>query len=296
MIRFFMLFAMITVLTTSLMLSQDSINVSPWKNGATLGMSFNQVTLSNWTGGGKSTVAVTGAVGLFANYTGDASDWSNSLEAGYGLTKLGDLDFRKSDDKLIVISKYSYKAGHNLSYSALLDFRTQFNYGYNFDQVDSNNNYPKISGFMAPAFLNVGLGLNYRPLEYLQIMVSPIANRIIMVLDDDLANAGAFGVDKGKYFKSELGAAFNANFKKEVFKNVVLQTRLNLFSAFSFFPSTVVNWETIVNMKINSFLNASLAADLIYDEKVKMLRDNGTTGPATQFRNVLALGFSYVIK
>lgn len=276
--------------------SQDTAKVSPWKYGATVGMSFTQVALSNWTGGGKNTIAISGAFGANSSYSAHNTDWTNSLDVGYGLTKLGEEDFRKSDDKLIFISKLGHKATGNLNYSALLDFRTQFNYGYNFDKLDSNNRYTKISAFMAPAFVNLGLGMNYKPVEYLSLMLSPIANRLIIVLDEDLSNLGAFGVDKGKKMKSELGSSFNANFKKEVLTNVVLQSRLNLFSPFNNFTKAVVNWETLVNMKINSFLTASLAADVIYDEKVKVIRDDGSKGPATQFRNVLSIGFSYVLK
>ena len=269
-----------------------------WKLGGNLGLNFSNVSLSNWNGGGKNTVSITGSLGAFGNYSGKSSEWSNMLDVGYGVTKLGDLEFRKSDDKLIFISKYGYKATESLSYSSLLDFRTQFNYGYNFDKrnpLDSTL-YLKISAPMAPAYLNVGIGMNYKPADYLQIMLSPVANRLIIVLDEELSNKGAFGVDKGKKIKSELGSSFNAIFKKEIFQNVVLQSRLNLFSSFSHFDKVVVNSESVINMKINSFLSATISADIIYDHNVKVVRDDGTTGPAMQFRNVLGIGFSYMIK
>ncbi len=273
--------------------AQNTTDSLGWKTSGNLGLSFTQVALSNWSGGGKSTIALTGLVGLGAEYLGEIQSWENSVDLGYGMTKLGKEDFRKSDDKMILVSKYGYKANSVLDYSALLDFRTQFNYGYNFDKLDSNNEYKKISAFMSPAYLNIGIGLNYKPVEYFQIMLSPLANRLIVVLDDDLSRQGAFGVDSNKNFKSELGSALNFTFKKDVAENVNLQTRLNLFSAYESFPKTVVNWEVTINMKINSFLTASLATDLIYDDKIKMTRANGTVGPATQFRNVLAIGFAY---
>jgi len=269
-----------------------------WKFGGNVGLSLTNVSLSNWSGGGKNTITINGSLGAFGNFKGESSEWSNMLDIGYGVTKLGELDFRKSDDKLILISKYGYKATEQLNYSAMMDFRTQFNYGYNFDKrnpLDSTE-YLKISAPMAPAYLNVGIGMNYKPTDYLQIMLSPIANRLIIVLDEELSNKGAYGVDKGKHIKSELGSSFNATFKKEIFENIVLQSRLNLFSSFNNFTKTVVNSESVLNMKINSFLSATISADIIYDHNVKVVRDNGTIGPATQFRNVLGIGFSYMIK
>lgn len=274
--------------------SQDSTAKTNWSKGGNVGINFTQVALSNWAGGGKSTVALAGSLSLFGNRKSDVSEWNNSLDIGYGVTKLGDDDeFRKSDDKFIFISKYGYKATKTLNYSAILDFRTQFNYGYNYDILDTNNRYRKISAFLAPGFLTLGVGMNYQPVEYLNIMLSPISNRLIIVMDEDLSNAGAFGVDKGKNIKSELGSALNVSFKKDVFSNVNVQSRLNVFSAFNNFTKAVVNWECLINMKVNSFLSANLALDAIYDEKVKIIRDVGKPRPATQFRNVLSLGLSY---
>lgn len=272
--------------------AQDS--VSHWKNGGALGLNFTQVALSNWAGGGKSTIALTGLMNLFANFSDSNAVWDNSLDIGYGVTKLDKEDFRKSDDKIIFITKFGYRATSNLNYSALLDFRTQFNRGYNFDKLDPiTNEYLLISDFMSPGYLNVSIGMSYKPVDYLQIMLSPISNRLIIVLNDSLSKKGSYGVAPGDKIKSELGSALNVIFKKEVFENVNVESRLNLFGAFEYMPSMVVNWNTTINMKINSFLSASLTLDAIYDEKIIMVRDDGSKGPATQFRNVLALGFSY---
>ncbi len=285
------------LIATSAFAQEDAAAKSNWTQGGNVGLNFTQVALSNWAGGGKSTIALAGSLNLFGNMKSEVSEWANSLDLGYGVTRLGDDDdFRKSDDKIIFISKYGYKATQTLSYSAILDVRSQFNYGYNYDKLDSNNRYQKISAFFAPGFITLGVGMNYQPTEYLGIMLSPISNRLIVVLDEDLSNEGAFGVDKGKKIKSELGSALNINFKKEIFTNVTAQSRLNIFSAFNRFTKAVVNWEALINMKVNDFLSANLAIDAIYDEKINIIRDNGTKGPATQFRNVLSLGLSYNFK
>jgi len=270
--------------------SQDQDTTKYWSQGGNIGLNFSQVSLSNWAGGGKSTVSITGLTNLFANYKSETSIWDNSLELGYGLTKLEGQEFRKSDDRIMLISKYGLKANDVLSYSALLDFRTQFTQGYKY--LDDGQ-ITLISNFLAPAYVNLGAGLTYRPADWVEIMFAPISNRLVVVLDDTLSNQGAFGVEKGKHIRSDLGMNFNFFLKKELMTNVTFQTRFSIFAPYETLTTAVVTWETLLNLKVNDYITASFATDLLYDEKIAITRDNGTVGPATQFRSVLAIGFGY---
>ncbi len=257
-------------------------------------MNFSQVALSNWAGGGQNTLAIAGLVNLFGNMKTEVSTWDNGLEVGYGFTKLAEQDFRKSDDKVIVISKYGYKATDQLFYSGLLDARTQLSDGFNYDKIDSATGDPTvISRFAAPAYVTLGLGATWKPASYFEVFLAPVSNRLILVMDDELSAAGAFGVDPGKKVKSELGALLNATFKKELMTNVTLSSRLNVFSAYSTFDKAVVTWESLLGLKVNDYITASVALDVLYDEKVKITRDDKTIGPSTQIREVLAIGFGY---
>jgi hypothetical protein len=171
-----------------------------------------------------------------------------------------------------------------------LDFRTQFYKGYKFEN-DGTKIY--ISNLMAPGYVSLGFGMNYKPTDYFELMVAPLSNRVIFVLDDSLSNQGAFGVDKGEKIKVELGGSMNATLKYPIMENIVFQTRLSIFAPYSNFTSAIVNSETLISMKVNSTININLNIDAIYDERVVINRDDGTKGPATQFRNVLAIGFGY---
>lgn len=271
-----------------------AVRDTAWKTGGQIGVNFSQVALSNWSGGGQNTLAIAGLVTMFANMKTDATAWDNGLDVGYGFTKLAEQDFRKSDDKVILISKYGYKATDQLFYSALLDARTQLSDGFNYDKIDSATGNPTIiSRFAAPAYVTLGLGLTWKPADYFQVFLAPISNRLILVMDDTLSSAGAFGVDPGKKVNSELGALLNATFKKELMTNVTLSSRLNLFSAYESFDKAVVTWESLLGLKVNDYITASVALDVLYDEKVKITRDDKTVGPSTQVREVLAIGLGY---
>lgn len=282
-------------LTTASALAQEGNPPdTTWKTGGQVGVNFSQVALSNWAGGGQNTLAIAGLLNLFSNRKTDVSTWDNGLEIGYGFTKQADLDLRKSDDKVILLSKYGYKAANQLFYSALLDARTQLTDGFNYDKIDSATGDPTIiSRFAAPAYVTLGLGATWKPADYFEVFVAPISNRLILVLDDTLSAAGAFGVDPGKKVKSELGALLNATFKKELMTNVTLSSRLNLFSAYQTFDKAVITWESLLGLKVNDYITASVTLDVLYDEKVKITRDDKTVGPSTQIREVLAIGLGY---
>ena len=269
-------------------------DTSGWKLGGNFGVNFSQIALSNWSGGGKNAVNIAGILSLFANDVDSISSWTNSLETGYGFTKLAKEDMRKSDDRLTLVSSYGYNASSKFLYSALLDFRTQLTDGLDYTQYDSaTGSYPVQSRFLAPGRLKVGVGMTYRPAKSLEILLAPLSNQLTLVLDDSLSAIGAFGVEPGKKAKSELGSLLNVLYQDDVMENVALKTRLSLFAPYDRFTTVVVTWESLLNLTVNDFLNASVSVDVVYDDAVKINRDDGTTGPSTQVREVLALGLGY---
>lgn len=271
----------------------DSVVV--WVVGGNLGLNFSQVGLSNWAAGGKSTISVAGLGSVFANYKGQDVLWVNQLEVGYGVTKLGTQSFRKSDDRILLTSKFGYRASDVLNYTGLLDLRSQFVDAFNYERFDKGEvaSAELVSRFFAPAFLNIGIGMEYKPNDWFSVVVSPVANRVVFVLDDSLSSVGAFGVEPGKRVKNDLGSSLSVFAKKDLVENVSVQTRLNMFSKYAQMDAIVVTWETLFNFRINSFMAASFATDVFYDPAIVINRDDGTRGPATQFRNVLNIGLTY---
>ena len=119
-----------------------------------------------------------------------------------------------------------------------------------------------------------------------------MANRLLIVADKDLQN-GSLGTDSGKAIRSDLGAQLNVTFKKDLMTNVGLESKLVVFAPYASFTEQLVNWNTLLTLKVNDYINASFALDVIYDPRVKIVRDDKTVGPATQIRNVIGIGFGY---
>lgn len=148
------------------------------------------------------------------------------------------------------------------------------------------------------------------------VFISPITSRTIIVNDQRLADAGAFGAEaattevingvsvqtkKGEKVNYQFGGYINVMFKKDVFTNVNVSSKLELFSNYLKDPQNiVVNWENIISLKVNKYISSNISTVMIYDHNIPVPVErqiNGVkvagVGPRLQFKEVFALGFSY---
>ncbi len=266
------------------LLSQPADTVKYWKLGGNTSLNLTQISLTNWSAGGESSFSGLGIVMFDANYKKDNMAWDNIFEVNYGTGKSGEESFKKTDDKLFLSSKLGINASKNWYFSGMLSFSTQMFDGYNYP-----NDSVKISTFLAPGYLLGSIGMDYKPSDNFSLLISPATGKATFINDQALSDAGAFGADKGDKFEFELGSYVKVFLKKEILKNIVFETKLDLFSGYRNFLATVdVNWETMLDMKINDFFSAKILTNLIYDDDIKF---DGT--PKTQFKEVFGLGFSY---
>jgi len=269
--------------------AQESVDsLQNWKKGGIITMNFSQVSLTNWAAGGKSSASGVFMFNAFSNYKKDKLSWDNSADLSYGFLKEKDNDLVKSDDKIDLNSKLGIKATEKWNYAALANFKSQFAAGYNYP-----NTADVISKFLAPGYINLALGMDYKT-EKISLFLSPATGKFTFVNDDDLSAAGAFGVDPRMKSRSEFGAFLKFEGKTDVMKNVSVQTKLDLFSNYFHNPQNIdVDWNVLINMKVNEFLSANLVSHLIYDDDVKILdTDTGKSAPRVQFMEMFGVGLS----
>jgi len=286
----FVLFAL-TVVTAN---AQETQDTSYWKKGGMVALTFSQTSLSNWSGGGDNAISTNAQLNLFANYAKAKNSWENTLKLEYGLLKQGDEGTRKSIDKIDFVTKYGHQASKKWYYTALLDFKTQFAKGYNYAKTDDAEDV-KVSNFMAPAYILLSLGMDYKPNEIFSAYISPFTGKTTVVNDESLSDAGAFGVDPGDKFKNEFGALSKITVKKTIFENVDLKSTLDLFTAYSdTFGNIDVNWDVMINMKVNKSLTASINTTLVFDDDVEYVNTDGVNkGVKVQFKEILGIGLAY---
>jgi hypothetical protein len=282
--------------------SADTLN--GWKKGGVFTATMSQTSLTNWVSGGQNSLSINGLFSGFANYTKDKSVWDNSLDLGYGLMKQGkDESFRKTDDKIDILSKYGREAFKNFYYSALMNFKTQMSPGYNYP-----NDSVKISDLFSPAYLTLALGLDYKPNAYFSAFIAPVTGKFTFVTDKQLSDEGAFGVKPGQTSRSEFGGYIRAiysrnDFKSEFLKNVSFTTKIDLFSNYAENPQNIdVSWETLIAMKVNKYISFNFNTHLIYDDNIAVPFDKNDDGTIesgeslrslVQFKEIFGVGISY---
>ena len=277
--------------------SQDSAQIQPqdtiWKVNGALGLKFNQVALTNWAAGGQNSLAMNAIFDFKANYKKDRWKWDNLIHLGYGLSKQGEDPLNKTDDQILVTSNLGYELKGAWFATFDVNFRTQFTDGYNLP-----NDSVVVSTFMAPGYLVAGLGIGYKPSDDLVLMFNPLSNKTTFVFDDALSAQGAYGVDTLSNVKATFGAFLSFYFKKEIVKNVTFNTLYTMYGEYDDLAAWDVNWDIILDFKINEFLAANLTTDFIYDQDVKIPVD--TTGDGVkdgfgargQFRQALGIGLT----
>ncbi|HNR48125.1 MAG TPA: DUF3078 domain-containing protein [Bacteroidia bacterium] len=298
--RFFTTLAVAAMVLPSLAQTETPVDTS-WKKGGIGSVNFNQVAFSNWAAGGENSVSGAAFLTIFANYAKDRIAWDNQLDLAYGLLKSGNSKVVKSEDKIDLNSKLGYKVSKESKfyYTFLFNFKSQFANGYDYKN-DTLREHP-ISRFLAPAYLLYSIGVDYKPNDNFSLYLSPLTGRTIIVNDDDLSQAGAFGVDPGKKSLTQLGAYLRAMYKKDVFTNVNFQTKLELFSNYLENPQNIaVNHEILIAMKVNKYLTANIGTQMIYDDiiPVTVIKETSgvkevKSGPRLQFKEVFGIGLSY---
>ena len=311
--------------------SNNADTTQGWKLGGVASLNATQTSLTNWVSGGENSISINGAFNAHANFKKGKNSWDNTLDLGYGLMKQGDNeDFRKTDDRIDFSSKYGYEAYKSLYYAALLSFKSQMTNGYNYVNDTTKN---KISAFLAPAYIIGALGLDYKPNSYFSAFVAPLTLKYTIVNDQDLADAGAFGVDaaeyetveekdengvvisthpgkmlkSGKKARGEFGGyvrlLFSKNdFEAEALKNLSITSKADFFSNYLHKPQNIdVSWETQIAMKVNKYITVSVSTHLIYDDDidvpVKTTLPDGTEGikmsKRVQFKEIAGVGIMY---
>lgn len=271
----------------------DAEPVKLWKTKGIIGINAAQTSFVNWSAGGDNTVSLNGFLNFGAYYKKDKLSWDTDFNTQYGTTYTkSNGGWVKSSDKIELSTKVGHEIAPKWYLTGLFDFKTQFDKGYKDPKIKDKY----ISKFMAPAYSNVAIGIDYKPNDSFSVFFSPITARMIFVADSELSDRGAFGVKEGKRFKIEAGAYLKLFYTKEIMKNVEFISKANFFTPYSGeFGNIVVNWENILNMKVNKFISANVYTNLQYDDKVKRYNDEGEYigGPRVQFKEMIGVGLAY---
>ncbi len=282
-----------------------------WRVENTLGLNVSEVAFVNWNAGGDNAFSALANAKFVRNYKFRYVQWNNDLVLRYGFNIQEGQKLRKTEDAIRFSSSFGYRRDTLTSwyYSAKVKFNTQFSNGYKYP----DRTMP-ISRFMAPGYLFVGGGISYIPEgKNFNLYISPLTQKATFVLDRDLANDGAFGVQKavrdstGAILKEgekkfiELGISVTNEWETPIWENVSLDHRISLYTDYlRSFGNVDIDWELNFMFTVNDFIKANFGTQIIYDDDIRfnqVIADDGSVVssgvPRIQFRQMLAIGLSY---
>lgn len=283
--------------------------ISHWKKLNKVGVTFTQITFHNWSAGGNNSISAIANGNFSRNYLRGNFKFDNELLLRYGLNKQEGQELRKTDDQINFSSTFGYRRDtvSNWFHGGKFNFLTQFANGYKYPNTEK-----KISTFFSPAYIFLGIGSEYSRKDLgFNMYISPATLKSTMVLDRNLANEGAFGVEKatynangdiitrGKRNKTEFGALLNAAYKHDIMKNINLNTRILMYTDYlKDFGNIDIDWQTDIEMTINKYVKANVGIYLLYDDNIATkVEENGVTlikGPSIQLKQIVGVGLTYI--
>ncbi|MCH2232764.1 MAG: DUF3078 domain-containing protein [Crocinitomicaceae bacterium] len=287
-----------------------------WSQGGIFSINGTQTSFTNWNAGGVNSIAIGALMNYNINLKKGLNTWENNLSLAYGMLNQQDVGWIKTDDRIDFTSKYGRQFNDSSAWysAALINFNTQMTDGFALP-----NDSVAVSKFLAPGYLLAALGADYKPSSQLSLFIAPVTGKFTFVNDQDLANAGAFGVTgaildpitgaivtPGERFRPELGGylkmGYNIGFMPDTagVKQGSFTTSLGLFSNYLNNPGNIdVNWETLTQIKLWKAITLTLSTHLIYDDDIDIgfdSNDDGTqdgAGPRTQFKQIFGVGLTF---
>ena len=242
---------------------------------------FNQSSFANWYAGGNNNIGVIGKVNYNIVYKKNRHYMDNNIQMGYGFVSSTGQSTRKTDDYINIMTNYGYELAQHYYLSTGFQFLSQFTPGFNY----ANNPDPvyddRISKFMAPGYLNLGIGVSYNPNENFQVIFRPVNGKFTFVIDEKLQTKGTYGLERdGQSMRSELGAMMNILYKIKIFKDVNFVNQVNFFSNYLQHSERVdINYSGSLNLKFNKYITTVITLDMMYDhDQIKRLQRKQTLG------------------
>lgn len=321
---------------------QKVVKPKYWTTSLKTQVNVGQTSLTNWAAGGDNTISLQGFIDANANWKKKEMFWNNRLQLDYGFLYASSKPIlQKSTDRIYLESKWGYKteAMKNFYFSANYDFKSQFSTGYTYktpavpdedrfkdesgslrdldelerrDQVDlwRNARVPK-SNFLAPAYTNLALGIDYKPAKWLSVNFAPLTGGFVIVKDADLRKSYSMGLkkeyevmkeeyagvdastltgdnlakyerykaamDSGDAYRGarfEFGAQLKVDAKVNINDNFSYSTQVVLFSNYLDKPQNMrVNWDNRIDWKLAKYFSLTLTTNLIYDDKIMIKND-----------------------
>lgn len=166
-------------------IAQETEKASPWSCNGVVGLNASATGLVNWAAGGNNNVNGVAFGKVRFLYNENNISWETNLDLEYGLSYIDqEFDaFQKSSDKINFTTKLGWQFHKAWFLTASADFKSQFAPGRKYGVSDAYD--PIVSKFLAPAYTDIAVGIDWKPNDIFSVYISPIAGRLTSVYVSD---------------------------------------------------------------------------------------------------------------
>lgn len=258
---------------------------SPWRKGASVMLQMTQNYVSpNWYQGGNTSFAMLGIAQGYINYQSDKFTWQNTGEWRGGFSTISGDTCHKVNTTEDYFRLYT-KAGYEI-YKEMHTILSA-EYMMNLLPTYCENSYNLKTAFASPIRLNLAVGLDFRPVQGLSVVINPLAYKMVYVGDTVYTNPNDFGVEKGKNILNEAGSSVRVDYLWKPVREFLLDTRFYMYTNYS---RVEIDLEVNANFIINRFLSARVTLHPRYDNTIIL---EGDEKAKVQFKEFLSIGFSH---
>jgi hypothetical protein len=261
--------------------AQDSTAQAAWKNSMVGNLNFTQNHFDNWSQGGSDAWSWQADLLPKFVYEGPRLQWTNTGKVSYGRSKVADFGARKAADELRLESVLTVKLGVFVNPYVSFTGITQMDRGFDYGKEPA----VEVAGFLDPGYFTEGAGVGIQPDPRIKTRLGAALKQTV-TRNHPVPYADDPETAEEEKVKFEPGAVSVTDFELKLHSNILLTSKVELFTNFKGWKAVDVNWDTMFSSKISKLVSVSLNVRVFYDRDISVRR---------QLKQVLAVGISTVL-
>jgi hypothetical protein len=266
------------------LLGQSDTLSAKYQRKAIYSASGSFTDLDNWNAGGENSSNISFLIRENWIKKGNKFTTVHLLEGNYGLSRQAGTLTKNADRLEFTTTLTGSPKVTEWNLSSQFNVKTQLAPGY----AKGDTLRIPISNFGAPIYGQFSFGLGNNSWENWQLFLSPMAGKSTTVLNQDLRDKAAFGVDTGATWRLEAGAKITLNYTEQFSDAFSINAKTDIFyNYWGPISATDFMFDVIALYKIKEAFSINAHLQLIRDiDQID----------AWQRRSVIGVGLAYTIK
>ena len=273
-------------------IKDEPVKIHNWLHSFDGSLHFTQAYISkNWYQGGYNNLSVLADIKWDFNLNTNVHPnmtFTNTLHYRLGLVTAHNDQYRKvtfNEDNFQFNSTIGFKAVKKWYYSASAQFKTQFFTNY------KENTMEMKAAFLAPAELNLGLGMtftheNKEKDQKFSLAINPLSYNMKYSRNITDISPTDFGIEEGHHFKHDFGSGITGNLKWKFNAYITWSAQFDVFTNYKYLQA---NWMNTFDFYVTRHLSTQIYTHLRFDRN----HPRDEKWHYFQFRESLSFGLTY---